>query len=91
MPNVRRRSCLKENEKGRKYYGCENNPECEFMSWQKPSTVKCEKCGSYMIEKVRSLYALARNVDSYAACQKMQKRKRLPGSQCQNKEKNIDE
>lgn len=78
---------LKKTKKGRKYYGCENNPECEFMSWQKPSTVKCEKCGSYMIEKVRSLYALARNVDSYAACQKMQKRKRLPGSQCQNKEK----
>ncbi|MFR9099038.1 MAG: topoisomerase DNA-binding C4 zinc finger domain-containing protein [Anaerostipes hadrus] len=39
MSNVWRRSRLKENEKGRKYYGCENNPECEFMSWQKPSTV----------------------------------------------------
>ena len=34
---------LKKTKKGRKYYGCENNPECEFMSWQKPSTVKCEK------------------------------------------------
>ena len=33
---------LKKTKKGRKYYGCENNPECEFMSWQKPSTVKCE-------------------------------------------------
>ena len=32
---------LKKTKKGRKYYGCENNPECEFMSWQKPSTVKC--------------------------------------------------
>ena len=30
--------------------GMENNPECEFMSWQKPSTVKCEKCGSYTIK-----------------------------------------
>ena len=28
---------LKKTKKGRKYYGCENNPECEFMSWQKPS------------------------------------------------------
>ena len=25
---------LKKTKKGRKYYGCENNPECEFMSWQ---------------------------------------------------------
>ena len=46
---------LKKTKKGRKYYGCENNPECEFMSWQKPSTVKCEKCGSYMIEKGNKL------------------------------------
>ena len=46
---------LKKTKKGRKYYGCENNPECEFISWQKPSTVKCEKCGSYMIEKGKKL------------------------------------
>lgn len=49
------------------------------MSWQKPSTVKCEKCGSYMIEKVRSLYALTRNVDSYAVCQKMQRERDFRG------------
>lgn len=46
---------LKKTKKGRKYYGCENNPECEFISWQKPSTVKCERCGSYMIEKGKKL------------------------------------
>lgn len=46
---------LRKTKKGRKYYGCEDNPECEFMSWQKPSTVKCEKCGSYMIEKGKKL------------------------------------
>ena len=38
-------------KKGRRYYGCENNPECDFMSWQKPSSKKCHKCGSYMVEK----------------------------------------
>ena len=27
----------KRRKKGRKYYGCENSPECEFMSWQKPA------------------------------------------------------
>ena len=28
---------LRKTKKGRKYYGCENNPDCDFMSWQKPS------------------------------------------------------
>ena len=41
--------------KGRKYYGCEDNPECDFMSWQKPSDKKCPVCGSYMIEKGNKL------------------------------------
>ena len=42
---------IRKTKKGRKYYGCENNPECEFMSWQKPSKEKCPECGSYMVEK----------------------------------------
>lgn len=42
---------IKKTKKGRIYYGCESNPECDFMSWQRPSTEKCPKCGSYMIEK----------------------------------------
>lgn len=42
---------LKRSKKGRRYYGCENNPECEFMSWQKPSKEKCPSCGGYMLEK----------------------------------------
>ena len=31
---------IRKTKKGRKYYGCENNPECDFMSWQKPSQRK---------------------------------------------------
>lgn len=46
---------LRKTKKGRKYYGCENNPECEFMSWQKPSEKKCPRCGSYMVEKGNKL------------------------------------
>lgn len=46
---------LRKTKKGRKYYGCENNPECEFMSWQKPSDQKCPRCGSYMVEKGNKL------------------------------------
>ena len=42
---------VRKTKKGRRYYGCEDNPECEFMSWQKPYSEKCPKCGSYMTEK----------------------------------------
>lgn len=41
----------KKTKKGRLYFGCEANPECDFMSWQKPSTQKCPRCGAYMVEK----------------------------------------
>ena len=46
---------LRKTKKGRKYYGCEDNPTCQFMSWQKPSNKKCPKCGSYMVEKGNKL------------------------------------
>lgn len=46
---------LRKTKKGRKYYGCEGNPECEFMSWQKPSKERCPRCGSYMVEKGNKL------------------------------------
>ncbi|MCR4955964.1 MAG: type I DNA topoisomerase [Lachnospiraceae bacterium] len=46
---------LRKTKKGRKFYGCENNPECEFMSWQKPSSQKCPRCGGYMLEKGNKL------------------------------------
>lgn len=42
---------LKKTKKGRMFYGCEGYPECDFVSWQKPSDEKCPKCGGYMIEK----------------------------------------
>ena len=46
---------LKKTKKGRKYYGCEDNPECEFMSWQRPSKEKCPQCGGYLLEKGNKL------------------------------------
>ena len=46
---------IRKTKKGRRYYGCENNPECEFMSWQKPSEKKCPQCGNYMVEKGNKL------------------------------------
>jgi len=42
---------IKKTKKGRKYYGCENNPGCDFMSWNKPTGENCPKCGSYLVQK----------------------------------------
>lgn len=28
---------VRKTKKGRRYYGCETAPECDFMSWQKPN------------------------------------------------------
>lgn len=46
---------LKKTKKGRKYYGCIGNPECDFMVWQKPSKENCPQCGSLMLEKGNKL------------------------------------
>lgn len=40
---------LKRSKKGNKFYGCENYPQCSFVSWYEPSKEKCEKCGSYTV------------------------------------------
>ncbi len=42
---------IKKSKKGRRFYGCENNPECEFISWYKPTGEKCPKCSSILVEK----------------------------------------
>ncbi len=52
---------LKKTKKGRKYYGCIGNPECEFMVWQKPSGEKCPKCGSLLLHKGNKLACMDEN------------------------------
>ncbi|MDF2510865.1 MAG: topA [Herbinix sp.] len=46
---------IRKTKKGRKYYGCINNPDCEFMTWQKPSQTRCDNCGGLMLEKGNKL------------------------------------
>lgn len=52
---------LKKTKKGRRYFGCEDYPECDFMSWQKPSEKKCPKCSGYMLEKGNKLVCADEN------------------------------
>lgn len=42
---------IRKTKKGRKYYGCSNNPDCDFMTWQKPSQERCNRCGGILLEK----------------------------------------
>ena len=42
---------VKKTKKGRRYYGCENNPECDLMLWNKPTGDACPKCGGILVEK----------------------------------------
>lgn len=50
-PKCGRDVVLKKTKKGRKYYGCIGNPECDFMVWQRPTGEKCPKCGAVMLAK----------------------------------------
>ena len=54
-PKCGKEIVYRKTKKGRRYYGCEGYPECDFMSWQKPSEKKCPKCGGYMLEKGNKL------------------------------------
>lgn len=41
----------RRSKKGRIFYGCDRYPECDFVSWDKPSPKPCPKCGSLLVEK----------------------------------------
>ncbi len=54
-PKCGRDIVLKKTKKGRKYYGCIDNPECDFMVWQKPVEDRCDRCGAIMLQKGNKL------------------------------------
>lgn len=41
----------KKTQKGKKYFGCEDNPTCGFMTWDTPTAEVCPKCGSTLFQK----------------------------------------
>lgn len=42
---------VKKTRKGRKYLGCEKNPECSFMTWDMPAGENCPECGNFLVKK----------------------------------------
>ncbi|MDO4765067.1 MAG: type I DNA topoisomerase [Eubacteriales bacterium] len=60
LPNVRCPKCdgavqIKKTKKGRRYFGCANNPECDFMVWNEPVAKKCSLCNSMMFKKGKKI------------------------------------
>jgi DNA topoisomerase-1 len=54
-PKCEKETVIRKTKKGRRYYGCEDNPDCDFMSWAKPTKEKCPECGEYLVEKGNKL------------------------------------
>ncbi|MFS0637466.1 type I DNA topoisomerase [Mesobacillus foraminis] len=51
-PNCKDGNIIERKSKKRRiFYGCDNFPECEFLSWDKPIARSCPKCDSLMVEK----------------------------------------
>ena len=56
----------KRSKKGKKFFGCSNYPNCDFVSWNEPIKEPCSKCGSYMTikySKTKGKYAVCSNTE----------------------------
>ena len=54
---VRRQGDSEKSKKGYTFFGCENYPECNFMTWDKPTDEKCPKCGKSLFKKKGGILA----------------------------------
>lgn len=40
----------KKSKNGHKYFGCEHNPKCDFMTWDDPTAERCPNCGKTLFK-----------------------------------------
>ena len=50
-PKCGGRIVARKSQKGKKYFSCENTPNCDFLLWDEPIKTPCPKCGSVMTRK----------------------------------------
>lgn len=55
----------RKSKRGKAFYGCENYPNCSFVSWDKPVQERCPKCNSMMVQKMgqKGSYVICTNKD----------------------------
>ncbi|MEG1996064.1 MAG: type I DNA topoisomerase [Oscillospiraceae bacterium] len=41
----------KKSKKGKKFFGCEHNPDCAFLSWDSPIKDTCPQCNKTLLKK----------------------------------------
>jgi len=52
----------KATRRGRPFFSCNRYPECDFSTWDKPTSELCPKCGKMLLEKS------SRDKGKYVAC-----------------------
>ena len=59
-PKCGKKVLQKKSKKGKKYFGCEDNPTCDFMTWDTPTSDKCPKCndGTTLFKKGGKMFCL---------------------------------
>ncbi|WP_283607171.1 type I DNA topoisomerase [Faecalispora anaeroviscerum] len=50
-PKCGGRVVVKKTKKGRVFYGCNEYPKCDFVSWDEPTMEKCPRCGKTLLRK----------------------------------------
>lgn len=50
-PTCKGQIVIRRSKKGRKFYGCSNYPDCDFVSWDQPTKERCPECGSVLFLK----------------------------------------
>lgn len=50
-PKCEGKVVVRKTKKGKVFYGCSNYPNCDFVSWDKPTDKLCPKCESILVEK----------------------------------------
>lgn len=55
----------KKSKNGKKYFGCEHNPKCPFMTWDEPQTATCPNCGANLFKKRGGVLYCAREGCGY--------------------------
>ena len=55
----------KKSKKGYVFYGCDNYPDCNFMTWDKPTEELCPKCGKSLFKKKGGVLACLNEACGY--------------------------